>query len=56
LVEELGLRTECIEPAMGELEAFSRRVDELKACIDESNTCTDGDREAAGSRGERELW
>jgi len=31
LVEELGLRTQRIEPMIGALEEFSRRIDELKA-------------------------
>ncbi|HIQ20895.1 MAG TPA: sigma-70 family RNA polymerase sigma factor [Planctomycetes bacterium] len=35
LVEELGLRTQRIEPMIEALEDFSRRVDELKARIDE---------------------
>ena len=35
LVEELGLRTQRIEPMIKTLEEFSRRVDELKARIDE---------------------
>ena len=35
LVEELGLRTQRIEPMIGTLEDFSRRVDELKARVDE---------------------
>ena len=34
LVEELGLRTQRIEPMIKMLEEFSRRVDELKARID----------------------
>jgi RNA polymerase primary sigma factor len=34
LVEELGLRTQRIEPMIKTLEDFSRRVDELKARID----------------------
>ncbi len=34
LVEELGLRTQRIEPLIKTLEEFSRRVDELKAQID----------------------
>ncbi|MCH8922480.1 MAG: sigma-70 family RNA polymerase sigma factor [Planctomycetes bacterium] len=36
LVEELGLRTQRIEPMIGTLEEFSRRVDKLKADIDYS--------------------
>jgi RNA polymerase primary sigma factor len=35
LVEELGLRTQRIEPMIKTLEEFSRRVDELKLRIDE---------------------
>jgi RNA polymerase primary sigma factor len=35
LVEELGLRTQRIEPMIKTLEEFSRRVDELKARIDD---------------------
>jgi RNA polymerase primary sigma factor len=35
LVEELGLRTQRIEPMIQNLDDFSRRVDELKARIDE---------------------
>jgi RNA polymerase primary sigma factor len=35
LVEELGLRTQRIEPMVKMLEEFSRRVDELKSRIDE---------------------
>ncbi len=34
LVEELGLRTQRLEPKIKTLEEFSRRVDELKAQID----------------------
>ena len=34
LVEELGLRTQRIEPMIGTLEDFSRRIDELKDKID----------------------
>ncbi len=34
LVEELGLRTQRIEPMIRPLEEFSRRVDELKASMD----------------------
>jgi len=34
LVEELGLRTQRIEPMISQLEQFSRRIDELKAEID----------------------
>ena len=35
LIEELGLRTQRIEPRIRTLEEFSRRVDELKVRIDE---------------------
>jgi RNA polymerase primary sigma factor len=35
LVEELGLRTGRIEPMIGQLEQFSKRIDELKAHIDQ---------------------
>ena len=35
LVEELGLRTQRIEPMIRTLEEFSRRVDRLKAQLDE---------------------
>ncbi len=35
LVEELGLRTQRIEPMIKNLDEFSRRIDELKARIDE---------------------
>jgi RNA polymerase primary sigma factor len=34
LVEELGLRTQRIEPMIGQLEQFSERIDELKAKLD----------------------
>ena len=49
LVEELGLRTQRIEPMIKTLEEFSRRIDELKTRIDE-NRKTNGD-----SR-QREPW
>jgi RNA polymerase primary sigma factor len=49
LVEELGLRTQRLEPMIKTLEDFSRRVDELKARIDEH-------RRIAGSAKEREPW
>ena len=49
LIEELGLRTQRIEPAINTLEDFSRRVDELKARIVEH-------RRAKGPRKEREPW
>ncbi|MHC4177323.1 MAG: sigma-70 family RNA polymerase sigma factor, partial [Planctomycetota bacterium] len=49
LVEELGLRTQRIEPMIRTLEEFSRRVDELKVRIEE--------RRRTGSRiGGREPW
>jgi len=49
LVEELGLRTQRIEPMIKTLEEFSRRVDELKARIEEHH------KTHAGSR-IREPW
>jgi RNA polymerase primary sigma factor len=49
LVEELGLRTQRIEPMIKTLEEFSRRVDELKARIDEH-------RRAKGKPRHREPW
>jgi RNA polymerase primary sigma factor len=49
LVEELGLRTQRIEPAIVTLEEFSRRVDELRARIDEH-------RKIKGPPKEREPW
>jgi RNA polymerase primary sigma factor len=49
LVEELGLRTQRIEPMINNLEEFSRRVDELKARID-------GHRKNRGPAQEREPW
>jgi RNA polymerase primary sigma factor len=49
LIEELGLRTETIEPAMRKLEALSRRADELKARID-------AHRDAKGLPDERRPW
>jgi len=49
LVEELGLRTQRIEPMIKTLEEFSRRVDELKQRIDEH-------RQAKGKRRQREPW
>jgi RNA polymerase primary sigma factor len=49
LVEELGLRTQRIEPAINTLEEFSRRVDELKARIGEH-------RRNRGPAKEREPW
>ena len=49
LVEELGLRTQRIEPMINTLEEFSRRVDELKGRID-------GHRKNRGPAREREAW
>jgi RNA polymerase primary sigma factor len=49
LVEELGLRTQRIEPMIKTLEEFSRRVDELKARIDDH-------RRARRQPKEREPW
>ena len=49
LVEELGLRTQRIEPMIKTLEDFSRRVDELKIRIDLH-------RKARGPAKEREPW
>jgi len=49
LVEELGLRTQRIEPMIKTLEEFSRRVDELKARIDEH-------RKTRGRARGREPW
>jgi RNA polymerase primary sigma factor len=49
LVEELGLRTQRIEPMIKTLEEFSRRVDELKARIVEY-------RKAGGRIRGREPW
>ena len=49
LVEELGLRTQRLEPSIRTLEDFSRRVDELKARIDEH-------RKARGPAKGREPW
>jgi len=48
-VEELGLRTQRIETNIATLDEFSRRVDELKARIDEH-------RKAGGAAKEREPW
>ena len=49
LVEELGLRTQRIEPMIKTLDEFSRRVDELKSRIDEH-------RKAKGRPQQREPW
>ena len=35
LVEELGLRTQRIEPMIGQLEQFSRRIDQLRSQIEQ---------------------
>ncbi|MEN6405270.1 MAG: sigma-70 factor domain-containing protein, partial [Thermoguttaceae bacterium] len=53
LVEELGLRTQRIEPMIKTLEEFSRRVDELRNRIRQVN----GDRPDGRQRGrQREPW
>ncbi len=49
LVEELGLRTQRIEPMIKTLDEFSRRVDELKARIEEH-------RKNRGKPRQREPW
>ena len=49
LVEELGLRTQRIEPMIKTLDEFSRRVDELKSRVDEH-------RRAKGRPQQREPW
>ncbi|HUT91419.1 MAG TPA: sigma-70 family RNA polymerase sigma factor [Thermoguttaceae bacterium] len=49
LIEELGLRTQRLEPSVNTLDEFSRRVDELKARID-------AHRKAKGTPREREPW
>ena len=49
LIEELGLRTQRLEPSVNTLDEFSRRVDELKARID-------AHRSAKGAPREREPW
>ncbi len=49
LIEELGLRTQRIEPMIKTLEEFSRRIDELKARIDEH-------RKTRGRPRQREPW
>ena len=49
LIEELGLRTQRIEPMIKNLEEFSRRVDELKARIDDH-------RKNKGRLQQREPW
>jgi len=45
LVEELGLRTQRIEPMINNLEEFSRRVDELKARIGQHKRARNGSNE-----------
>ncbi len=49
LLEELGLRTQRIEPMIKMLEDFSRRVDELRARIEQH-------RKLGGSAKQREPW
>lgn len=49
LVEELGLRTQRIEPMIRTLDEFSRRIDELKAQID-------AHKKARGPADERKPW
>ena len=49
LIEELGLRTQRIEPLIGTLEEFSRRVDELRDRIKRQ-------KQAGGILEEREAW
>jgi RNA polymerase primary sigma factor len=49
LVEELGLRTQRLEPMIAMLEEFSRRIDELKARVD-------AHRLQHGQGREREPW
>jgi len=49
LIEELGLRTQRIEPMIRSLEEFSRRVDELKARLNEHST-------SGRPTGEQEPW
>jgi RNA polymerase primary sigma factor len=49
LVEELGLRTQRLEPMIKMLEDFSRRVDDLRARAEQH-------RQAAGVPKEREPW
>jgi RNA polymerase primary sigma factor len=50
LVEELGLRTQRIEPMIKTLEEFSRRIDELRERIREHNAAN------KGSTKQREPW
>ncbi len=49
LVEELGLRTQRVEPMIRTLEEFSRRIDELKARIE-------AHKKARGPADERKPW
>ena len=49
LIEELGLRTQRIEPLIGTLEEFSRRVDELRDRIEQH-------KQTGGLLEEREAW
>jgi RNA polymerase primary sigma factor len=49
LVEELGLRTQRIEPLIRTIEEFSRRLDELKCRIDEH-------KRRKGAPAERQNW
>jgi RNA polymerase primary sigma factor len=49
LIEELGLRTQRIEPLIGTLEEFSRRVDELRDRITQH-------KQMGGLLEEREAW
>ncbi|WP_390620157.1 sigma-70 family RNA polymerase sigma factor [Blastopirellula retiformator] len=49
LVEELGLRTQRIESKIGTLEDFSKRIDDLKARIDEH-------KQAKGHEADRADW
>jgi RNA polymerase primary sigma factor len=53
LVEELGLRTQRIEPMIKSLEEFSRRVDELHERIRQYNADNVG---AKGRQKQREPW
>jgi RNA polymerase primary sigma factor len=49
LVEELGLRTQRLEPMIGTLDEFSRRIDELKARVDQH-------RSQFGPAKDRDAW
>ncbi len=53
LVEELGLRTQRIEPMIKTLEEFSRRVDELRERIRQSNA---ENHNGKGRNKQREPW